>query len=263
MFTLTPENQPPIAIAGDDQEVEEEALVTLDGSGSYDLDGDELQYQWQQNGGLEVSLDDPSKVTPTFKAPTVSAEREILTFQLVVNDGTAESEPAEVTVTVVKSAPKTSEITALLGDRNRPWGLDRDVYTFMGEQGDTVTITLQAKVGGKNNGGDRATLKLQDNMSEVRFFRINSGVLPNTISATLPATGPYLVTVAGQPRFYKGKRFLGEYTLTLEGTSGRLEAGSGSSAFANRSNPSAKPPRSHRMWNWLVNRFPGLKHHGK
>ncbi len=79
-------NAPPIAQAGNDQEVPEGDTVTLDGSGSYDPDGDPISYQWEQIVGTRVSLS-AFREQPTFGAPDVSPEGESLTFRLTVSDG--------------------------------------------------------------------------------------------------------------------------------------------------------------------------------
>jgi len=255
VFALTPENQPPVAVVGEDQEVAEGDLVTLVGSESYDPDGDELSYTWTQTGGPEVSLDDPGKADPTFTAPAWSAGNETLRFQLVVYDGRAESLPVEVNITLLESTKNVVEIHSVLGSEHRSWKIDQDIYTFHGTQGERVTVTLSAKSGGENNGGDRATLKLMDNIRGILFYRINSGELPNEICATLPATGQYHVLVAGQPRLFRGKRFLGEYTLTLEGTSGILEKGTGSSAVNKHGGTSPTPDTQNPLWNWILQRF--------
>ncbi len=47
--TILPRNQPPIADANGPYYVDEGSPVTLDGSGSYDPDGDVLQYRWDLN----------------------------------------------------------------------------------------------------------------------------------------------------------------------------------------------------------------------
>jgi hypothetical protein len=241
---------------GEDREVEEGSQVTLVGHDSYDPDGDDLLllYSWTQIGDQTVTLDDANKADPTFEAPAWSAENETLTFELVVNDGMADSLPDEVKITVLPSANSITEITSVLGSEHRPWGIDKDIYTFHGTEGKKVTVTLRAKLGGKNNGGNRATLKLKDNIRGTSFYRIDSGRLPNKISATLPATGQYHVFVAGQPRFFRGKRFLGEYTVTLEGASGPLEQGAGASVVPKKPGCSPKP-KQHPIWSWLLSRF--------
>jgi hypothetical protein len=96
-------NSPPIAVATATPAVTEPegSLVTLDGTGSHDPDGDTLTYSWLQTGGPVVTLDltDPAK--PTFIAPDVGMNGATLTFQLTVSDGLLASvPPATVTVNV-------------------------------------------------------------------------------------------------------------------------------------------------------------------
>jgi hypothetical protein len=84
-------NRAPTAVAGLDQSVDELSVVTLDGSGSSDLDNNPLTYSWSQTGGVTVSLSSTTAPQPTFDAPdvTVLNTPETLTFQLTVNDGSA------------------------------------------------------------------------------------------------------------------------------------------------------------------------------
>jgi len=93
-----PENQAPVADAGPDQgEVQASSLVTLDGSGSSDPDGDALTYAWTQIGGTAVVLSSLTESQPTF----TPIENGIYSFSLVVNDGTEDSAADTVTITVV------------------------------------------------------------------------------------------------------------------------------------------------------------------
>jgi len=95
-ITITNTNNPPTASAGADQTLAEGSLVTLDGSGSFDPDGDPLTYAWVQLQGTAVALSDPTVVGPTFVAPTNG--NETLIFGLTVDDGLATS--AEDTVAI-------------------------------------------------------------------------------------------------------------------------------------------------------------------
>jgi hypothetical protein len=98
---VVPPNLPPLAHAGEDQEVAPGALVALDGSASSDPDGHvPLDFRWAQSGGQGVGLSDPGAVSPTFTAPGAGRA---LTFTLVVTDslGLACTEPDEVRVEVV------------------------------------------------------------------------------------------------------------------------------------------------------------------
>jgi hypothetical protein len=66
--------------------VDEGVTVTLDGSNSSDPDNDISSYQWNQTGGLSVTLSDTSAARPTFTAPNVGPGGASLTFQLTVTD---------------------------------------------------------------------------------------------------------------------------------------------------------------------------------
>jgi hypothetical protein len=56
---------------------------------------------------------------------------------------------------------------------------------------------------------------LKDEISGVRFVRMDRSALPNEINATLPATGEYRIIVAEQTKWAPGLRFRGDYCLTL------------------------------------------------
>jgi PKD domain len=101
---LAPNNLAPVADAGDDRTVELECstgtAVTLDGSGSSDPDGDTLTYEWTWGGGSV------SGINPTVVLPAGTT-----TITLVVNDGTADSAPDTVDITVQDTSPPVVEIT--------------------------------------------------------------------------------------------------------------------------------------------------------
>ena len=137
---ITPtQNTPPVADAGNDQTVTVGELVTLDGSGSSDADGDMLSYAWSFLNvplGSSATLSDPGAVMPTFTAD-IQGEYVI---QLVVNDGQADSVPDEViVVTVPGNSPPVANAgpdqTVLLGttvqlDGSASTDVDGDTLTF-------------------------------------------------------------------------------------------------------------------------------------
>lgn len=95
--TVVGDKNPPLATAGDDQTVMSGEAVALDGTGSSDADaGDTLEYTWTQLRGPNVPLSDPETAGPGF----TPVKTGVYTFQLVVFDGTFESLPDTVHITV-------------------------------------------------------------------------------------------------------------------------------------------------------------------
>ena len=92
----------PVADAGPDIHVAGLESVTLDASGSFQYDpNNELIYEWDQQFGPAVELDDPESMNPSFM-PEVEGEYR---FELVVWDGTHLSRPDEVMILVGNKAP--------------------------------------------------------------------------------------------------------------------------------------------------------------
>jgi glucose/arabinose dehydrogenase len=92
---------PPVASAGTAQTVNEHALVTLNGNGSFDPNApDVLRYTWRQIGGsMVVALTNPTSVQATFTAPEVPFNQSF-TFELIVEDGNGNFAKSLVQVTV-------------------------------------------------------------------------------------------------------------------------------------------------------------------
>jgi hypothetical protein len=101
-ITVPPiKNNAPIANAGSDQTLQVDKLVTLDGTASYDDDGDALSYEWSQIDGPEtVNLSDSKISKPVFTPTKVG----IYEFKLIVNDGEVNSEPDNVLINITESA---------------------------------------------------------------------------------------------------------------------------------------------------------------
>jgi hypothetical protein len=111
-------NTTPIADAGAAQSAFDGDLITLDGSGSYDNDGDTLSYQWAQVSGPTVALSNAAAAQPEFYAPAVGT----FTFSLVVSDGQASSALDTVTITVKEAdnmpvAMAGNDLTVQIGDK--------------------------------------------------------------------------------------------------------------------------------------------------
>jgi len=116
---ITAVNTQPVANAGPDQTVSKGVTVQLDGSASSDANSDPLTFAWsltQQPASSTSILSDPSLVNPTFVA-----DREgTYVAQLIVDDGTVQSAPDTVTITVVNDPPVLDPVgnqTVNLGQR--------------------------------------------------------------------------------------------------------------------------------------------------
>jgi hypothetical protein len=98
-------NRPPIANAGPDQSVHANGLVTLDGSGSSDPDGNPITYAWSflsRPAGSSAPFSNPTIVNPTF----VADQPGDYVIQLIVTDSLgAASQPDQVTISTLNSAP--------------------------------------------------------------------------------------------------------------------------------------------------------------
>ena len=77
------ENQAPTSEAGPDQTANFSQVVTLDGSGSSDLDGTIESYLWSQISGTSAALGTPNEAITTLTSPT---EENILVFSLSITD---------------------------------------------------------------------------------------------------------------------------------------------------------------------------------
>ncbi|BAU47851.1 peptidase S8 [Sulfurifustis variabilis] len=94
--------QAPVADAGANRAVPQRTLVTLDGSASYDPDGQIVQYAWQQVYGIPVTLWLANTANPKFIAPRYRATGpNILAFRLVVHDNDGQPSPGDVVYIVV------------------------------------------------------------------------------------------------------------------------------------------------------------------
>ncbi len=86
--------------------------VTVDGSGSFDPEGETVTYAWEQTMGTSVTFDDTAE-SFLFLAPQGG-----VTFKLTVNDGRQDSEPAFVSF----SAEATPEVNPTTDRSNAPYG---------------------------------------------------------------------------------------------------------------------------------------------
>ena len=122
-------NTPPVADAGDDQTVyawiDGYAMVELDGTGSTDADGDVLEYTWYDGNDLIAVGAEPNVLLPVGEH----------VIDLIVNDGTEDSEPNSCVVTVVEAIETKAKLTpqALNRKSNQPHVIGRLELAGIGE----------------------------------------------------------------------------------------------------------------------------------
>jgi hypothetical protein len=107
-------NNSPISNPGADHSLECQSLygtsLILNGSGSYDPDGDPLSYKWKKDGEVQST-------NPVHELILSLGEH---TFELTVDDGKDGTDTAEIVITVKDTTPPvtTSTLSGTLGDNS-------------------------------------------------------------------------------------------------------------------------------------------------
>ncbi len=147
--TISTENSAPVADAGADQAVLVNDTVQLDGSGSSDVDGDSLSFNWSfvaKPGGSHATLADTKVQKPAFVVDAAGT----YTLQLIVNDGTVSSAPDTVTISTENSAPVSNagsdqsveEGTAVILSASGSTDPDHNIVGYTWEQTGGAAVTL-------------------------------------------------------------------------------------------------------------------------
>ncbi|HLH56260.1 MAG TPA: PKD domain-containing protein [Verrucomicrobiae bacterium] len=136
--TIVTANSRPVANAGPDQLVPQGQVASLDGTRSFDVDGNALNYRWTlltQPAGSTATLVNPNMPRPSF---TVD-EQGLYVAELVVNDGLIDSAPARVRVSTGNLPP---EIVSVPGTNALPgaaWSYEMAAFD---PDGTNLTFTL-------------------------------------------------------------------------------------------------------------------------
>ncbi len=148
-------NTPPAANAGPDQNVTTGSLVTLDGSGSSDADGNILTYSWSFTSvptGSGASLSDATVANPTFTADVDGS----YVLSLTVNDGTVDSATDTVLIAAVTDTGPSPTDTVAYATAMVP-----GAWTFIGwgcspQPDPTINGNYFICPGGGIRGGERS-----------------------------------------------------------------------------------------------------------
>lgn len=109
-----PSNTQPVANAGDDIVLNVSSIVTLNGSGSYDADGDGLTYQWTLLKKPQTSQAQLSQSTSV--QPKLHIDKDgYYTVKLIVYDGKKYSEPDFVLIRLDTPLPSNTPPVAVAG----------------------------------------------------------------------------------------------------------------------------------------------------
>ncbi len=95
------QNNPPVANAGADiSSILEFLAIGLDGTVSFDPDGDSISFSWAQISGTPALIFGPASSTPTVILPDVPAGGDTLVFELTVTDpgGLFSTDTMDITV---------------------------------------------------------------------------------------------------------------------------------------------------------------------
>ena len=127
-------NDPPVANAGPNLSNVPAGTVTLDGSASYDPDGDPITFLWTQTAGPQVTLSGPTTSRPTFSA----AAGQTYNFRLVVKDD--QGGQGQAAVRISTSAANRAQILSFIATPAQITAGQAVTLTWKTQNADTANI---------------------------------------------------------------------------------------------------------------------------
>jgi hypothetical protein len=140
--TVRKGNAAPVADAGPNQILPGAATVTLNGSASYDPDGDPITFQWVQESGPPVTLSAPTAKTTTFPAAT----GQNYSFRLTVKDPYGAQGIARVSITAGTPASSAPLIVSFTANPTTINAGQSSTLSWQVSNADTVSISTLGSV---------------------------------------------------------------------------------------------------------------------
>jgi hypothetical protein len=168
-------NDAPVADAGPDQIGVPSGTMTLDGSASYDPEGDPITYQWTQIAGPAVSINGATSVKATF----TSVDAQSYAFRLTVKDSYGAQSSAKVTITT--SAPVNVKIVSFTATPSSIQAGQPSTLAWEILNADNATIDAIGKV-------DPVHGTSQVAPTETTIYKITASNKTSSASATVAVT---------------------------------------------------------------------------
>lgn len=173
-------DDPPTANAGNDQTVNEQSSVVLDGTASADPDGNITSFLWSQVSGDVARLDDSASPQPKFVAPAIAAASELI-FELTVADeiGNTAIDTVKITVNPLPAGAVPADANRFLTFLNQSSPLFQETqesadayYATVDPLATKVTLNAWKSANGFDLGADaRAVYR---NAADLGFGRVMS-----------------------------------------------------------------------------------------
>jgi hypothetical protein len=173
-------NDPPVANAGPNLSGVAAGTVQLDGSASYDPDGDPITFQWIQEAGQQVTLANPTTSRPSFTATTGQS----YTFRLVVKDDHGGQGQASVRIST--SAANRAQILSFIASPAQIIAGQAVTLTWKTQNADTANIA------GIGNVAVNGSLSVSPTQTTTYTLTARNNVNDETSSVTVtvaPLTG--------------------------------------------------------------------------
>lgn len=224
---LSASSGPPVADAGPDISTTEGTTVTLDGSGTFDAEGDPISYLWAYSSGpvaaSSVPITNKNSAVATFVAPPKTNSVQNLIFTLTAADGPSSFTMDDVTVSVAANQLPVADAGA---DQTVGQGVTVTLDGLLSSDpdGDAIVQYTWAQVGGSsitlNNPGSANPTFVAPSVTAPTVFEFSLLVADSLASSAAADTVSITVTPNAPPTVDAGpdQTVAALSSVTLAGT---------------------------------------------